>query len=72
MTSQRRVGATAELIRVGREIGEFVGVLDGINRFRFAEQPELLARRNSARNVANPVRAKAVPPPVEGGETKAA
>lgn len=68
---QSHLGATAELIRVRREIAELVGVLDGINRFRFAEQPELLARWNSARNVANPVRTKPVPPPVEGGDTKA-
>jgi hypothetical protein len=66
------VGATADLERVTAEIVELAGVLDGINRYRFAEQPELLAAWESARNVVNPSRAKAPPPPPEGGIPRAA
>lgn len=66
------VGATKDLERVSAEVMESVGVLDGIYRYRLASDPELLARWGSVRNVVNPIRDKAAPPPVEGGVDKAA
>jgi hypothetical protein len=48
------IGARADLIAVARELVELAGVLDGINRFRFRNDPELLAAWESARNVVGP------------------
>jgi hypothetical protein len=53
------VGANADLGAVSRELLELVGLLDGLNRFRFRDQPELLAAWESARNVVGPVKSKA-------------
>ena len=66
------VGATTELGQVAADLVELVGVLDGIYRYAFADSPQILGAWNSARHVVNPVRAKAVPPPAEGGIDKAA
>ena len=67
------VGATKELLTLSAELVDLVGVLDGINRYRFAGSPEALGAWNSARNVvASPTRAKADPPPAEGGNAIAA
>lgn len=48
------VGARADLQAVTGDLVELVGVLDGVNRFRFREDPELLAAWESARNVVGP------------------
>jgi hypothetical protein len=51
------VGASGDLKAVAREIVEQVRVLDGLVRFRFGNNPELITAWNSARNVADPSRA---------------
>lgn len=45
------VGATAELAHVTVEIMELVRQLDGLNRYRFAKDPNLLAKWKSVRIV---------------------
>ena len=48
---QDHVLASAELQRVSEQILELVEVLDGINRYRFKDQPELLDAWKSIRHV---------------------
>jgi hypothetical protein len=48
------VGASAELDLIGDEIIHLVKVMDGLNRFRFAEAGEILAEWESASNVFGP------------------
>ena len=79
-TEARRshVGASAELDLIGEEIIHLVRVMDGLNRFRFADQGEVLAEWESASNVFGPVRTnceKETPPdevPPTGGESRTA
>jgi hypothetical protein len=59
---REHIGARAELEAVVKDIGEVVGVLDGLNRYRFRDNPELLVVWNSARDVFGPFRSK----PVDG------
>lgn len=56
------VGATAQLKSVVQELVQVVNVMDGLNRFRFAEDAEKLAAWVSASNVAQPARKKAEEP----------
>ncbi|HKP49464.1 MAG TPA: hypothetical protein VJU17_05565 [Gemmatimonadales bacterium] len=57
------VGASAELDVVADEVVQIVKVLDGLNRFRFARDPELLAAWKSASNVTDsPRQAEKTPP----------
>jgi hypothetical protein len=85
-TEARRghVGASAELDAIGEQILHLLSVMDGLNRDRFAESPEILAEWASASNVFGPVRtngeksvseqkpvSQEVTPPA-GGESKAA
>jgi len=65
--------ASAELHVVADEVMQIVRVIDGLNRFRFAEEPELLRGWQSASNIVD------VPHPSEddgegdaGGEVKPA
>ena len=55
------VGASADLKAVAREIKAQIRVLDGLVRFRFGDQPELMAAWASARNVLGPFKAKNEP-----------
>jgi hypothetical protein len=72
------VGASAELDLIGDEIMHLVKVMDGFNRYRFAEQREVLAEWESASNVFGPVRSngeKSAPPeevPPASGESRPA
>lgn len=59
---REHIGARAELEAVMKDIGEVVRVLDGLNRYRFGSDPNLLAVWNAARDVFGPFRVK----PVEG------
>jgi len=61
--SASHVGATSELDQAVSNLGELIGVLDGIYRYRFADSPEKLAAWNSAKNIAAPVRGKIEPAP---------
>lgn len=45
------ISARAELDLVSRELSEVVGVLDGLNRYRFRKNPEVLAAWNNARDL---------------------
>ena len=70
------IGAGVELDVVADEVVEIVRVIDGLNRFRFAGDPDLLAAWRAASNVVGPLRtaekttSPEAPPP--GGEIKPA
>lgn len=59
------VGASAGLDVVADEVILIVKAMDGLNRFRFANQPELLASWESASNVVAMSRSKSVIPASE-------
>jgi hypothetical protein len=67
------VGARAELKAMSDDILQLVVMLDGLNRYRFAGNAELLAAWESAKNVVTGPR-PAEEPPVEApkaeGETR--
>jgi hypothetical protein len=48
---REHIGARAELDAVVKDIGEVVRVLDGLNRYRFGADPNLMAVWNAAREV---------------------
>jgi hypothetical protein len=52
---RQHVGASAELDAIGELIIHLVNVMDGLNRDRFADLPEVLAEWASASNVFGPV-----------------
>lgn len=54
------IGAAADLEAVAGEVVQIVRLLDGLNRFRFAAEPDLLAAWTAASNV--------IGPPVSGGQ----
>jgi hypothetical protein len=58
---REHVGAGADLKVVTDEIGELVGLLDGQVRFRFGDDPELMAAWESARNMVGPFRSRGTP-----------
>ena len=60
------VGASADLKSVLIEIGEQVRLLDGLVRYRFSDNAELMGAWASARNVLGPFRSKTEPPAEEG------
>ena len=55
---RNHVGASADLKAVAAEIKEQVRVLDGLVRFRFGENAELMGAWASARNVLGPFKTK--------------
>jgi len=55
------IGATADLEAVAAEIAEQVKVLDGLVRYRFGEDAELMGAWASARNVLGPFKPKDKP-----------
>ncbi|MEO7987868.1 MAG: hypothetical protein ABI766_15185, partial [Gemmatimonadales bacterium] len=66
------VSARAELKAASDEVVRLVGMLDGLNRYRFDREPQLLAAWESARHV---VAGTVADVPVEGlapGEVKPA
>jgi len=65
------VGASAELDVVADEVVQIVKVIDGLNRFRFAQDPELLAAWKSASNVTDSPRQLEKTPP-SGDQAKPA
>jgi len=70
------VGASAELKDVADEVVQIVHVMDGLNRYRFMTDGELLAAWESASNVLAAPRAPAAKPgsqePPAGGEVRPA
>ena len=65
------IGASAELDVVADEVVQIVKVIDGLNRFRFAQDPELLAAWKSASNVTDSPRQPEKTPP-SGDQAKPA
>jgi hypothetical protein len=66
------IGARADLEEVTAELLEAVKVLDGINRWRFGKDPELLVEWNAARHVpgaGSRVSPRGPEGPVAGGES---
>ena len=51
---REHIGARAELDAVVKDLGEVVRVLDGLNRYRFGADPNLMAVWNAARDVFGP------------------
>jgi len=72
---RKHVAARVELDVVGGDAVEIIRVIDGLNRIRFAGDPDLFAAWRSASNVIGPARpAKSPTPesPPSGGEIKPA
>ena len=73
---QDHILAGAELRTVSEEVVQLVGMMDGLNRYRFQKEPQLLVAWESARHVVSgPQAAKeevAVTPPAQAGEVKPA
>jgi hypothetical protein len=65
------VGASAKLAAVAGDIVKGVKIMDGLNRFRFRDQPGLLAEWKSASKVRDVTRTPEGQPPA-GGEVKTA
>jgi hypothetical protein len=57
------VGASAELDAVAEELAQVVRVMDGLNRYRFADDANSLAEWESSSNTFGPPRSAAVKPP---------
>jgi hypothetical protein len=55
---RNHVGASADLKAVAAEINEQIHVLDGLVRFRFGDDAELMGAWRSARNVLGPFKTK--------------
>jgi hypothetical protein len=69
------VGASAELEALAEELVQVVRLMDGANRYRFAEDAEALAAWESAINTFAPSRSSGKPSPETppaGGEIKPA
>jgi hypothetical protein len=64
------VGASAELETLAEELVQVVRLMDGLNRYRFAEDPNSLAEWESASNTFGPPRSGGQTP--SGGEIKPA
>jgi high-affinity Fe2+/Pb2+ permease len=61
------VGASADLDAVFAEIAEQVQLLDGVVKYQFGENAELMGAWHSARNVLGPFKTKNGPPAGAGG-----
>jgi len=62
---REHVGASADLRSVATEIAEQVRLLDGLVRYRFGDNAELMGAWASARNVVGPFKAKVAPEAVQ-------
>ena len=63
---REHVGASADLRAVAARITEQVRVLDGLVRYRFGDNAELMGAWASARNVVGPVRSRREPEAGQG------
>lgn len=68
----KHTAATKAIGNAAADLVDAIDLLDGIYRYRFGDQPELLARWKNVRDVANRRRSKPVTPPTKGGDTKTA
>jgi hypothetical protein len=64
---REHVGASADLDAVFAEIAEQVQLLDGVVKYQFGEDAELMGAWHSARNVLGPFKTKNEPPAGAGG-----
>ena len=66
---QDRIGARADMAAVTDELVQLVQVIDGICRYRFRDQPDLLAAWDNVTDILGPFRSKRTDPetPPEGG-----
>jgi hypothetical protein len=77
-SKQRHILARRELRRLSDQVMQLVGILDGINRYRFAREPQLLAAWDLAKHVvggsqvAAPPSTPGTPADPETGEVKPA
>ena len=62
------IGARADLEEATAELTSLVKLLDGINRWRFGKEPELLVEWNAAKRVLGGSSSRVSPPPVGDGE----
>jgi hypothetical protein len=62
------IGARAELDAVSDEVMQLVGMLDGLNRYRFGREAEMLAAWESARHVVTGPRAEGKEEPAAPAE----
>jgi hypothetical protein len=73
-SKQRHILARSELRTLSDEVMRLVGILDGINRYRFAREPQLLAAWDRAKHVVGgsqveaPASTPEVPTPAAGPE----
>ncbi len=61
LRSGQAIGASADLEAVAAEVAEQVRVLDGLVRYRFGDDAELMGAWASARNVMGPFTPKTEP-----------
>jgi high-affinity Fe2+/Pb2+ permease len=66
---REHVGASADLEAVAADIAEQVKMLDGVVRYRFGDDAELMAAWHSARNVLGPFKPKEQTPGEGGSQT---
>ncbi len=64
-SKQRHILARSELRTLSDEVMQLVGILDGINRYRFAREPQLLAAWDRAKHVVGTPVVEADPPAPE-------
>ena len=69
---REHIGATADLKAVDSEIAKQVRVLDGLMRYRFRNNADLMGEWASVHNVGGSVRSKGTPQTDGGDQTKAA
>ena len=67
LRSGQVVGASADLQAVAAEIKKQVRALDGMVRYRFGDNPELMGAWRSARDVLGPFKSKQEPESPAGG-----
>jgi hypothetical protein len=63
------IGAAADLQAIAGDVVQIVRLFDGLNRFRFAAEPDLLAAWTAASNVIGPPKRGG---PAEAGQIKPA
>jgi len=71
-SKQQHILARTRLRTLSDEVMQLVGVLDGINRYRFAREPQLLAAWERAKHVVGGSQVPAPPTAPPAGEVKPA
>ena len=64
--SPRHIGARADLNVITAELVDQVKVLDGITRYRFGDDPEVMAEWKAVRRVPGQPQAEGTPPAGQG------